>query len=135
MKEKYNVENRTRVFGVVAFGVGFGLLTAVLLLVLFSVIMSVAGLKIGTAKVFSIIALIAAAFVCGLVTAKKAESKKLLFSALAGGVMYFIIVIISAAATGSPFTATVMIKLLICVISSAVAAFVAVLRESGKRIV
>ena len=135
MKDKYSGENRSKVFGNIIFGVVLGLLTAVLLLVLFSVIMSLAGLKVGTAKVFSIIALIVAAFVCGLVTAKKAESKKLLLSALSGGAMYLVIVLISVAAFGAPFTATVIFKLLICVISSAVAAFVAVLRGSGKRFI
>ncbi len=117
------------------FGVLTGLAVMLATTALGAVVMSAADLSSSTAKAIAVIILIISSLVCGMVTAKKAESKSLITGAASGIFLYLIIAVISAAVAKNGFSSAFIIRLIISVVAAAVGALIITLKSNNKKYV
>ena len=133
MKNNFNGNKKSQGLSAILWGVVWGALTLLLLTLLFALIMSIAEMSSSVGKVFSILILAVCSFVSGCIGSKKAEEKRLILGFSSGVLMYFIVAVISMAVSQNTVTATFLLRLLICAVSSGVGAVFVTLKKSNKK--
>ncbi len=133
MKNSINGTNKGSTVRAMILGIVSGFLLGLLLLMIFALIISSAGLGSAFIKVASVIILGGSAFICGIVAAKKAEEKKLIIGFLTGILFYLVVAVISMAVTKNTFTTAFLLRMMICAVASGVGALIVTLRSSNKR--
>lgn len=118
-----------------AFGVLAGYISSVLLMLIFSLILTAADMGSSAATVFSLVTLGASSFICGFVASKLLGSRALIISAAAGAAYYLTLAVISAAVTGGGFTKMFFVKLAIALVLSIAGGIVSTFRKSSKTVV
>ncbi len=133
MKNSFNNSKKSQSLSSLFRGVICGALTLILLTLLFALIMSVAETSLSSGKTFSIIILVICSFVSGCIGSKKVQENSLIIGLSSGVIFYFIVAVISMAVSQNTITATFLLRLLICAVSSCVGAVFVTLKKSKKK--
>ncbi len=117
------------------FGIVMGFASLFVILLLFSLITTLADLGDVAISVLSTVAIVISSFICGFLSAKRLGSKALIIGVVSGFVFYITVAIISLITTKDSFSSLFLIRLALSVVMSAVGAIVATQKKSNKNII
>ncbi len=118
--KNYLNEGNSKFLRSIILGMCFGIVSMVILTLIFSFIVASANTSGGTVNTFSAIIIGVSALLCGFSAAKINKEKILLVGTASGAILYFLIGIIAMVITKNAFSSTFLIRMLIAVIASAI---------------
>ena len=131
---KLNIGSKQKWYPLIL-GVAISFVMFFVLLLSFSLIISLADISMNSASIFAIVILCISAFVGGVICARLSESKALLFGAASGALFYFVVALISVIVTRSGLTSVFFIRLIATLVSSCLGAFIYVLKANNRKFV
>ena len=124
------LQNNSSFLKSLALGVLAGYISSILLMLVFSILMTVVDISTGAVKIISLVILIVASFICGFFASKKLQSRAVIIGVTSGLAYYLTLAVISAIVTGGGFTKMFFVKLAIAVVLSIIGGIVGTLKKS-----
>lgn len=135
MKYKTESNDLNKIITSIAVGVIIGLIGLFLILMVFSLIVTVADLNLSVASILSTVSIVASSFICGFFAAKKMGCKALIIGALSGVVFYLLITLVSLIITKNGLSSTFILRASLSVVLACVGAIFGTRKKSNKSII
>ncbi len=117
--KNYMNDNGSKFFRSVVLGNVFGIISMIVLTLIFSFVVASTSISDKSLSIFSMIIIGFSALICGFSAAKINKEKSLLVGTASGAILYFLIGIVAMIITKNAFSSTFVIRMLISIISAA----------------
>ena len=124
------LQNNSSFLKSLALGVLAGYISSILLMLVFSIFMTIVDISTGAVKIISLVILVISSFICGFFASKKLQVKAIIVGFSSGISYYLTLAVISAIITGGGFTKMFFVKLAIAVVFSIIGGIVGTLKKS-----
>ena len=124
------LQNNSSFLKSLALGVLAGYISSILLMLVFSILMTIVDISTGAVKIISLVILVISSFICGFFASKKLQVKAIIVGFSSGISYYLTLAVISAIITGGGFTKMFFVKLAIAVVFSIIGGIVGTLKKS-----
>ena len=124
------LQNNSSFLKSLALGVLAGYISSILLMLVFSILMTVVDISTGAVKIISLVILVISSFICGFFASKKLQVKAIIVGFSSGISYYLTLAVISAIITGGGFTKMFFVKLALAVVFSIIGGIVGTLKKS-----
>ena len=124
------LQNNSSFLKSLALGVLAGYISSILLMLVFSILVTVVDISTGAVKIISLVILVISSFICGFFASKKLQVKAIIVGFSSGISYYLTLAVISAIITGGGFTKMFFVKLALAVVFSIIGGIVGTLKKS-----
>jgi len=134
----YNKTSRTEqadFYKPILFGLIISVIATVLILLIFSFLLTIRDMPAMTMPVFSAVSIAIGGFLGGLFSAKKAGKNGLLYGVITGAALYVIVLIASLIVSKGGVTMLTLIKLVITLISAAIGGIIGVNLKNRRKMI